>query len=49
MAEHLKMDKGKSLVSQYEKDHDAQTKAIYHDLKKHALGSTQQGCLVMHH
>jgi hypothetical protein len=38
MAEHLKMDKGKSLVSQYEKDHDAQS--IYHDLKKHALGST---------
>jgi hypothetical protein len=24
MAEHLKTDKGKSLVSQFEKDHDAQ-------------------------
>jgi hypothetical protein len=38
MAEHFKTDKGKSLVSQYEKDHDAQS--IYRDLKKHALGST---------
>jgi hypothetical protein len=38
MAGHLKTDKRKSLVSQYEKDHDAQS--IYHDLKKHALGST---------
>jgi hypothetical protein len=38
MAEHLKTDKRKSLVSQYEKGHDAQS--IYHDLKKHALGST---------
>jgi hypothetical protein len=36
MAEHLKTDKGKSLVSQYEKDHDSQS--IYCDLKKHALG-----------
>jgi hypothetical protein len=38
MEEHLQMDKGKSLVSQYEEDHDAQK--IYCDLKKHALGST---------
>jgi hypothetical protein len=38
MEEHLQMDKGKSLVSQYEEDHDAQK--IYRDLKKHALGST---------
>jgi hypothetical protein len=38
MAEHLKTDKGKSLVSQYEKNHYAQS--IYCDLKKHALGST---------
>jgi hypothetical protein len=38
MTEHLKTEKGKLLVSQYEKDHDAQS--IYHDLKKHALGST---------
>jgi alanyl-tRNA synthetase len=30
MAEHLKMDKGKLLVSKYEKDHDAQR--IYRDL-----------------
>jgi hypothetical protein len=38
MAEHFKTEKGKSLVSQYEKDQDAQS--IYRDLKKHALGST---------
>jgi hypothetical protein len=38
MAESLKTDKGKSLVSQYEKDHDAQS--IYRDLKKNSLGST---------
>jgi hypothetical protein len=38
MEEHLQTDKGKSLVSQYEEDHDAQK--IYRDLKKHALGST---------
>ena len=35
---HLKTDKGKSLVSQYEATRDAQK--IYRDLKKHALGST---------
>jgi hypothetical protein len=38
MTDHLKTDKGKSLVSQYEEDHDAQS--IYWDLKKYALGST---------
>jgi hypothetical protein len=35
--EDLKTSKGKSLVSQYEEKHDAQS--IYRDLKKHALGS----------
>jgi hypothetical protein len=38
MEDHLKTDKGKSLVSQYEKTRDAQQ--IYRDLKKHALAST---------
>jgi hypothetical protein len=38
LEEHLQTDKGKSLVSQYEEDHNA--KKIYCDLKKHALGST---------
>ena len=38
LEEHLKTDKGKSLVSQYEKTHDAQ--GIYRDLKKHAMAST---------
>jgi hypothetical protein len=38
MAEHLKTDRGKSLVSQYYKDHDAQS--IFKDLLKHSLGST---------
>jgi hypothetical protein len=38
MEEHLQTDKGKYLVRQYEEDLDAQK--IYHDLKKHALGST---------
>jgi hypothetical protein len=36
--EHLKTSKGKSLVSQYEETHDAQS--IYRELKKHALRST---------
>jgi len=36
--EHLKTDKGKSLVSQYEEKRDAQS--IYRDLKKHAKSST---------
>ena len=36
--EHLKTGKGKSLVSQYEEHHDAQS--IYRELKKHALSST---------
>jgi hypothetical protein len=36
--EHLKMDKGKSLVSQYEVDNDAQS--IYCELKKHSTSST---------
>jgi hypothetical protein len=34
---HLKTDKGKSLVSQFESTLDAQS--IYRELKKHALGS----------
>jgi len=38
MEEHLKSDKGKSLVSQYEATRDAQS--IYRELKKHALSST---------
>lgn len=38
LEDHLKTDKGKSLVSQYELKRDAQS--IYRDLKKHALGST---------
>jgi hypothetical protein len=35
---HLKTDKGKSLVSQYEETYDAQS--IYRELAKHALSST---------
>jgi hypothetical protein len=38
LEDHLKTGKGKSLVSQYEDDHDAQS--IYRELKKHALSST---------
>jgi hypothetical protein len=38
LEEHLKTDKGKSLVSQFEEEHDAQ--CIYCELKKHALAST---------
>jgi hypothetical protein len=38
LEEHLKTDKGKSLVSQFEQEHDAQ--CIYHELKKHVLAST---------
>jgi hypothetical protein len=36
--EHLKTSKRKSLVSQYEETHDAQS--IHRELKKHALSST---------
>jgi hypothetical protein len=36
--EHLKTDKGKSLVSEYEDKQDAQS--IYRELKKHAKSST---------
>jgi hypothetical protein len=38
LEEHLKTSKGKSLVSQYEETHDAQS--ICRKLKKHALRST---------
>jgi hypothetical protein len=38
MEEHLKTDKGKSLVSKYEVDNDAQS--IYRELKKHGTSST---------
>jgi hypothetical protein len=38
MEEHLKTDKGKSLVSKYEVDNNAQS--IYHELKKHGTLST---------
>lgn len=38
LEEKLKTDKGKSLISQYEAAHDAQS--VYRELKKHALGST---------
>ena len=38
MADHLKTDKGKALVSQYEGTRDAQS--IYRELVKHALAST---------
>jgi hypothetical protein len=38
MEEHLKMDKGKSLVSKYKVDNDAQS--IYCELKKHGTSST---------
>jgi hypothetical protein len=38
LEDHLKTDKGKSLVSQYETSQDAQS--IYRELKKHALSST---------
>jgi hypothetical protein len=37
-ADHLKTDKGKALVSQYEGTRDAQS--IYWELVKHALAST---------
>ena len=38
LEDHLKTDKGKSLVSHYETTRDAQS--IYRELKKHALSST---------
>jgi hypothetical protein len=38
LEDHLKTDKGKSLVSQFESTRDAQS--IYRELKKHALSST---------
>jgi Reverse transcriptase (RNA-dependent DNA polymerase) len=38
LEDHLKTDKGKSLVSHYESTRDAQS--IYRELKKHALNST---------
>jgi hypothetical protein len=38
LEDHLKTDKGKSLVSHYELTRDAQS--IYRELKKHALSST---------
>jgi hypothetical protein len=38
MTDHLKMDKGKSLVCQYGGTRDAQS--IYWELVKHALAST---------
>ena len=38
LEDHLKTDKGKSLVSHYEGTRDAQS--IYRELKKHALSST---------
>jgi hypothetical protein len=38
LQEHLKTDKGKSLVSQFEATRDAQS--IYRELMKHALSST---------
>ena len=38
LEDHLKTDKGKSLVSHYEVTRDAQS--IYRELKKHALSST---------
>jgi hypothetical protein len=38
LEDHLKTDKGKSLVSHYELSRDAQS--IYRELKKHALNST---------
>jgi hypothetical protein len=38
MDEHLKTVKGKSLVSKYEVDNDAQS--IYRELKKHGTSST---------
>jgi hypothetical protein len=40
LEEHLKTDKGKSLVSQFEATRDAQS--IYKELKKHALNSTAE-------
>jgi hypothetical protein len=36
--EKLKSEKGKSLISEFEEKHDAQS--VYCELKKHALGST---------
>ena len=38
MEEHLKTDKGKSLVSKYEVDNDSQS--IYRELKQHGTSST---------
>jgi hypothetical protein len=38
MEKNLKTDKGKSLVSKYEVNNDAQS--IYHELKKHGTSST---------
>jgi hypothetical protein len=38
MEEHLKTDKGKSLVSKYEVDNDA--RSIYSELRKHGTSST---------
>ena len=38
LEDHLKTGKGKSLVSQYEENHDAQS--IYRELKNYALNST---------
>jgi hypothetical protein len=38
LEEHLNTNKGRSLVSQYEKSHNA--KGIYLDLKNHAITST---------
>jgi hypothetical protein len=38
LEEHLKTDKGKSLVSQFESDRDAQS--IYRELKNHSKSST---------
>jgi hypothetical protein len=38
LEEHLKTDKGKSLVSQFKQEHDAQ--CIYCELMKHAFTST---------
>jgi hypothetical protein len=46
MEEHLKTDKGKSLVSKYEVENDAQS--IYHELKKHGTSSLLRGWLGIH-
>jgi hypothetical protein len=50
MEDHLKTDKGMSLVSHYESTCDALS--IYRDLKKHALSSTAvqlSGDILVHH